>query len=159
MVTLFVQNNIQKTRTQNTQWKQRYRWKRYRSMTWRNGRHFPPASVRMTPINTCLWRYIALPIEDCERNLTKSILARVCTLNVFCYSKLLRSVQWKVHKNTLLKQDILLLWGGVGLNFDPIEFRPVGSWFNGLCSGFNGFFMLNCDPRDRGSLNYDPSDG
>ena len=25
--------------------------------------------------------------------------------------------------------------------FDPIAFRPVGSWFNGLCSGFNEFFM------------------
>ena len=22
----------------------------------------------------------------------------------------------------------------------------MGSWFNGLCSGFNGFFLLNCDP-------------
>ena len=33
----------------------------------------------------------------------------------------------------------------VGLNLDPIEFRPVGSWFNGLCSGFNRFFMLNCE--------------
>ena len=46
-----------KTRTQNTQWKQRYRWKRYRSMTRRNVRHFPPASGRMTPINVCLWRH------------------------------------------------------------------------------------------------------
>ena len=26
-----------------------------------------------------------------------------------------------------------------------IEFWPVGSLFNVLCSGFNGFFMLNCD--------------
>ena len=41
---------------------------------------------------------------------------------------------------------------GVGLNFDPIEFRPVGSWFNGLCSGFNGFFMLNCDPPRQGVI-------
>ena len=57
MVIIFVQNNIQKTRTQNTQWKQRYRWKRYRSMTRRNVRHFPPASGRMTPINVCLWRH------------------------------------------------------------------------------------------------------
>ena len=57
MVTLFVQNNIQKTRTQNTQWNQRYRWKRHRSMTRRNVRHFPPASGRMTPINVCLWRH------------------------------------------------------------------------------------------------------
>ena len=57
MVTLFVQNNIQKTRTQNTQWKQRYRWKRYCLMTRRNVRHFPPASGRMTPINVCLWRH------------------------------------------------------------------------------------------------------
>ena len=71
MVTLFVQNNIQNTRTQNkqwkqryrwkrtrnTQWKQRYRWKRYRSMTLRNVRYFPPASGRMTPINVCLWRH------------------------------------------------------------------------------------------------------
>ena len=55
MVTLYVQNNIQKTWTQNTQWKQRYRWKRYRSMTRRNVRHFPPASGRMTPINVFLW--------------------------------------------------------------------------------------------------------
>ena len=39
---------------------------------------------------------------------------------------------------------------GVGLNFDPFEFRPVGSWFNGLCSEFNGFFMLNCDPSEKG---------
>ena len=46
-----------KTRTQNTQWKQRYRWKRYRSMTRRNVRHFPPASGRMTPINVCLWSH------------------------------------------------------------------------------------------------------
>ena len=58
MVTLFVQNNIQKTRTQNTQWKQTYRWKRNRSMTRRNVRHFPPASGRMTPINVCSWRHI-----------------------------------------------------------------------------------------------------
>ena len=36
---------------------------------------------------------VALPIEDRERNLTKSILARVCTLNVCGYSTLLRSVQ------------------------------------------------------------------
>ena len=57
MVPLFVQNNIQKTRTQNSQWKQRYRWKRYRLMTRRNVRHFPPASGRMTPINVCLWRH------------------------------------------------------------------------------------------------------
>ena len=57
MVTHFVQNNIQKTRSQNTQWKQRYRWKRYRSMTRRNVRHFPPASGQMTPINVCLWRH------------------------------------------------------------------------------------------------------
>ena len=57
MVTLLVQNNIQKTRTQNTQWKQRYRWKRYRSMILRNVQHFPPASGRMTPINICLWRH------------------------------------------------------------------------------------------------------
>ena len=41
---------------------------------------------------------------------------------------------------------------GVGLNFDPIEFLPVGSWFNGLCSGFNGFFMLNCDPPETGVI-------
>ena len=40
----------------------------------------------------------------------------------------------------------------VGLNFDPIEFRPLGSWFNGLCSGFNGFFMLNCDPLRQGVI-------
>ena len=46
---------------------------------------------------------------------------------------------------------------GVGLNFDPFEFRPVGSWFNGLCSEFNGFFMLNCDPSEKGgSLYFDP---
>ena len=48
---------------------------------------------------------------------------------------------------------------GVGLNFDPIEFRTVESLFNGLCLGYKGFFMWNCDPRDRGSLYYDPSDG
>ena len=36
---------------------------------------------------------LALPIEDRERNLTKSVLARVCTLNVCGYSTLLRSVQ------------------------------------------------------------------
>ena len=57
MVTPLVQNNIQKTRTQNTQWKQRYRWKRYRSMTRRNVRHFPSASDRMTPNSVCLWRH------------------------------------------------------------------------------------------------------
>ena len=55
MITLFVQNNIQKIRMQNTQWKQRYRWKRYRSKTQRNGQHFPPASGRMTPNSVCLW--------------------------------------------------------------------------------------------------------
>ena len=59
--------------------------------------------------HVCDGYYIALPIEDPERNLTKSILARVCTLNVCGYSTLLRSVQSKVHKNTLLKQDIYLL--------------------------------------------------
>ena len=32
MVILFVQNNLQKTRPQNTLRKQKYRWKRYRSM-------------------------------------------------------------------------------------------------------------------------------
>ena len=52
MVTLLVQNNIQKTH-----WKQRYRWKRYRSVTRRNVRHFPPAGGRMTPTSVCLWRY------------------------------------------------------------------------------------------------------
>ena len=57
MVNLVVQNNIQKSRTQNTQWKQRYRWKRYRSQTRQNVRYFPPASGRMTPINVCLWRH------------------------------------------------------------------------------------------------------
>ena len=36
-----------------------------------------------------------------------------------------------------------------------IEFLPHwisthGSWFNGQCSGFNGFFMLNCDPETGG---------
>ena len=36
---------------------------------------------------------VALQIEDRERNLTKLILARVCTLNVCGYSTLLRSVQ------------------------------------------------------------------
>ena len=36
---------------------------------------------------------LTLPIEDRERNLAKSILARVCTLNVCGYSTLLRSVQ------------------------------------------------------------------
>ena len=37
---------------------------------------------------------VALPIEDRERNLrTKSILARVYTLNVCGYSTLLRSIQ------------------------------------------------------------------
>ena len=36
---------------------------------------------------------VALPIEDRVRNLTKSILARVYTLNVCGYSTLLRSVQ------------------------------------------------------------------
>ena len=52
MVTLFVQNNIQeKNRTQNTQWKQIYRWKWYRSMTRRNVRHFPRLSAE--------WRRIA----------------------------------------------------------------------------------------------------
>ena len=56
-VTLFVQNNIQKTRTQNTQWKQRYWWKLYRSVAWRNLQHFPPASGRMTPTSVCLWRH------------------------------------------------------------------------------------------------------
>ena len=61
-----------------------------------------------------LW--LALPIEDRERNLTKSILARVCTLKLCGYSTLLRRVQWKVHKNTLLKQDIFLLWGGTNLH-------------------------------------------
>ena len=44
------------------------------------------------------------------------------------------------------------LRAGVGLNFDPIEFRPVGSWFNWLCSGFNGFLMLNCDPPRQGVI-------
>ena len=57
MVTLFVQCDIQKTRTQNTQWKQRYRWKWYLSVTRRNVRHFPPASGRMTPASVCLWRH------------------------------------------------------------------------------------------------------
>ena len=57
MVTLFVQNNIQKTRTQNMQWKQRYWWKRYHSINRQNVRHFPPASGRMTPNSVCLWRH------------------------------------------------------------------------------------------------------
>ena len=57
MVTLLVQNNIQKTRMQNTQWMQRYRWKRYCAMTRRNIWHFPPASGRMTPNSICLWRH------------------------------------------------------------------------------------------------------
>ena len=44
-------------------------------------------------------------------------------------------------RNTTVTLYKELVCSGVGLNFDPIEFRPVGSWFNGLCSGFNGFFM------------------
>ena len=59
---------------------------------------------------------VALPIDDRERNLGKSFLAGVCTLNVYGYSKLLRSEQWKVHKNTVLKQDILLLCSGTNLH-------------------------------------------
>ena len=54
---VFEQNNIQKTRTQNMQWKQRYRWKQNRSMSRRNVRHFPPVSDRMTPNSVCLWRH------------------------------------------------------------------------------------------------------
>ena len=46
MVTLLVRNNIQKPK-RKTRWKQRYRWKQYRSMTRRNVQHFPPASGRM----------------------------------------------------------------------------------------------------------------
>ena len=38
-------------------WKQRYRWKRYRSKTWWNVQHFPPASGRMTQNSVCLWRH------------------------------------------------------------------------------------------------------
>ena len=57
MVTLFVQNNIQKKNELKIQRKQRYRWKRYRSMTRRNFRHFPPATGRMTPNSFCLWRH------------------------------------------------------------------------------------------------------
>ena len=57
MVFLFIKNNKQKTRAQNTQWKQWYRWKQNRSMTQRNVRHFPPASGRMTPNSVCLWRH------------------------------------------------------------------------------------------------------
>ena len=57
MATLFVQNNIQKPERKTPQWKQRYQWKRYRSMTRRNVRHIQPASGRMTPINVCLWRH------------------------------------------------------------------------------------------------------
>ena len=57
MFTLFVQNNKQKTRMQNMQWKQRYRWKQNRSMTPRNVWHFPPVSGRMTPNSVCLWRH------------------------------------------------------------------------------------------------------
>ena len=38
-------------------WKQRYRWKRYRSVARRNLRHFPPASGQMTPTSVCLWRH------------------------------------------------------------------------------------------------------
>ena len=38
-------NNLKKTRTQNTQWEQRYGMKNvYRSITRRNVRHFPPTS-------------------------------------------------------------------------------------------------------------------
>ena len=69
---------------------------------------------------------VALPIENRERNLTKSILARVCTLNVCGYSTRLRSVQWKVHKNTLLKQDIFLLWGGTNLH-ECLEWTEICS--------------------------------
>ena len=43
---------------------------------------------------------VALPIEDRERNLTKSILARVCTLIIVCG----------------LKQDISLLCVGTNLH-------------------------------------------
>ena len=48
--------------------------------------------------------------------------------------------------------SIASLVGGVGLNFDPIEFLPVGSWFNGLFSGFNGVVMLHCDPPRQGVI-------
>ena len=37
--------------------KQRYRWKRYRSMTQQNVRHFRAAGGRMTPKSVCLWRH------------------------------------------------------------------------------------------------------
>ena len=46
-----------KKRTQNTQWKQGYRWKRYRSMTRRNVRHFPLPIGWMTPKSVCLWHH------------------------------------------------------------------------------------------------------
>ena len=41
----------------------------------------------------------------------------------------------KMHK-TSYKHGFI---AGVGLNFDPIEFRPVESEFNGLCSGLMDF--------------------
>ena len=49
-----------------------------------------PRQSRDLPIGS---HRLALPIEDRERNLTKYILARVCTINMCGYSKLLRSVQ------------------------------------------------------------------
>ena len=61
--------------------------------------------------------------------------------------------QWWNHG--ALKESVSPAWlvaSGEGLNFDPIEFRPVGSWFNWLCSGFKGFFILKCDPPRQGVI-------
>ena len=95
MVTLFVKNNIQKTRTQNTQWKQRYRWKLNCSMTWWNGRHFPPASGRMTQNSVCLWsnrkhgdsnkRWRQRQFEPWQETGVRKMIMAMCCRNLFHY--------------------------------------------------------------------------
>ena len=62
------------------------------------------------------------------------------------------SIAWEPDRRSNFFSPPAHLCAVIGLNFNPVEFWPVGSWFNGLCSGFNGYFMLNCDPRDSGSL-------
>ena len=74
VVTLFVQNNIQKSRTQNMQWKQRYRWKRYHTMTRRNVRHFPPASRRLMSVYDVIGNMVIATSVDARGNSVKKMI-------------------------------------------------------------------------------------
>ena len=125
MVTLFVQNNIQKARTQNTQWNQRYRWKRYRSVIRRNARHFPPASGRMTPTSVCLWRFMYSPhcgwLNFC--GVPIFIVFVEGSIHEFQYLRIISDFLYKLWRKKLLPR--ILNSTNVSFSFNPWKLEPT----------------------------------